>query len=279
MSPSARSTKSGMSRPFATRSSAIAFVPVATMVLLGCSGSSGSFAGSDHDSGTVTGADAGPPTHADGATPQDGDSKEDAAPDLDAGHTGDSAPGDAGGTLLTPSPPPGATECGKGVITQASATAACMMPNAMLDARPLPDGGTTTTPRACDAITIGSGTWQVWCAATALYVWARFDGVNNTGTLHDCHGISLLEIDEGVYSDGSGGGNGADVATFELNRTEIAGLTTSMAEDVVFASTLPIPSGMGGTVDIFILGSLEDSCGLGGLDQETVLAGATVVWK
>jgi hypothetical protein len=268
----------GMNRRSCHCSLQVAFLPIAVTLLLGCSGTSGSFSSMEHDSGTATGADADPLMHADGTAPVDGGSNGDSAPD-DASHCVDSATSDAGKSLLTPSPPPGATECGSGDITQASVTTACMMPNTILDSMPLPDGGTTMTPRACDAITVASGMWQVWCTPTEAYIWARFDGVKDTGTLHDCHGLSLLEIDEGVYSSGFGGGNGTQVATFELDGTEIGGLTSSMTENMVFAATIGNPSSTGGAADIFVLGSLEDSCGGGGLDQETVLAGATVAWK
>jgi hypothetical protein len=156
---------------------------------------------------------------------------------------------------------------------------ACMMPNELLDSMPLPDGGTLVTPRSCSAITITSGSWEVWCTSKQAYIWARFDGVNNTGTVHDCHGASILMIDEGVYASGSGGGNGVQVATYELDGTEISGLIPSMAENMVMAVTVDNPSSAGGAADLFTLGSLEDSCAMGAFDPPTVLAGVTVTWK
>jgi hypothetical protein len=178
-----------------------------------------------------------------------------------------------------PSPPAGATECGSGSITASSAVMVCMMPDEVLDSTPLPDGGTAMTPRACDGVTVGSGSWQVWCTSKVAYVWARFDNVNNTGAIHDCHGLSLLNIDEGIYSDGSGGGNGVEVGTFELDGTEISGLTTTMPENVAIQTTLDNSSMMGGAADLFVLASLQDSCTMTLFGTPTVIAGVAVTWK
>jgi hypothetical protein len=252
-------------------------------LLLGCSSAAGSFnGGSDSGAGSETGpgAEGGlPHPDQDGAASHDGGAKGDSAALPDGGHAGGDASAVDAGSLLTPSPPKGATECGSGTITQASSSTACMMPNWVLDSMPLPDGGTAMTPRDCSALTVTSGTWEVWCTSTEVYLWARFNGVNDTGSLVDCHGLSLIEIDEGVYSSGSGGGNGTQVATFELDGTEIAGLTPAMPEDMVITVTLDNPSGTAGSADLFVLGSLEDSCKMGAFDPETVLAGVTVTWK
>jgi hypothetical protein len=183
------------------------------------------------------------------------------------------------GSLLVPNPPPGAKECGSGTITEASSSTACMAPNWVLDSMLLPDGGMAMTPRDCGALSVTSGTWQVWCAPKQIYLWARFNDVSNTGTLADCHGLSLLEVDEGVYAFASGGGNGTQVATYELDGAEIAGLTPSMPEDIVITTTLSASPGMGGSANLWVLGSLEDSCKMGGFDPPTVLAGVTVTWK
>ncbi|HSQ61697.1 MAG TPA: hypothetical protein VLM85_00725, partial [Polyangiaceae bacterium] len=120
---------------------------------------------------------AGPFTHDDsGAPPPDaaGDSaipEKDAA-STDAGSGGDAdADADAGLDPFVPHPPQGSTKCGFGAISAASAQTACAEPSFILDDAPLPDGGMGPMPRACDALTIGSGEWQVWCTSTEAYVW------------------------------------------------------------------------------------------------------------
>jgi hypothetical protein len=280
MSARAPYTKSGMSLP-ALRFCPVSLVPLASLFLFACSGASSSSSDMHGDSGTSMEPEGGSPAPGqDGSTPPDAGSNPDSATHFDAGHPGDAALIEAGTSLLTPSPPAGSTECGSGLITQASAMSVCMMPDAVLDSMPLPDGGTAMTPRACDAITITSGNWQVWCTSKVAYVWARFDGVKNTGTLHDCHGLSLLNIDEGVFSYGSGGGNGAEVATFQLDGTEISGLTTTTAENMVMETTLDNTMDMGsGAADLFVLGSLEDSCTMSLYGPPTVFTGVAVTWK
>lgn len=194
----------------------------------------------------------------------------------DASPQPDGGVGDAGLDPLAPHPPAGATKCGSGTITAGSSQTACTEPSFVLDDVPLPDGGTESMPRACDALTVSGGEWQVWCSATEAYVWARIDATN-AGTLQDCHGLSLLMIDEGLYDTGSSGGNGVQVMTYEADGTEIAGTPPGDPQTII--ASLTIPSTQGGAAQLFVAGSLEDSCQSGAFGPETVLAGLDATWK
>jgi hypothetical protein len=263
--------------PKAPPSSTFLLALAATFVVA-CSGAASDRDGTESDSGT--GADRASPSegHDSGAKP-DALGSPDSAAKPDGASPGDASPPHDAASLLTPDPPAGAVKCGSGMITESSSTMACMMPNWVLDDMVLPDGGTTMVPRNCGAVTVASGTWEVWCTKTQAYIWAEWDTVTNTNMLKDCHGASILMLDEGIYSSGSGGGNGVQVGTFELDGTEISGLIPSMPENLVMTTTVANPSSGGGSAELFALGSLEDSCKMGAFDTPTVVAGVTVTWK
>ena len=227
---------------------------------------------------------AGPFTHDDsGAPPPDaaGDSaipEKDAA-STDAGSGGDAdadADADAGLDPFVPHPPQGSTKCGSGPISAGSAQTACNEPSFILDDAPLPDGGMGPMPRACDALTIGSGEWQVWCTSTEAYVWARIPATN-ANVLQDCHGASLLMIDEGLYESGNGGGNGATAITYESNGTEIAGTPPNDPQTIIASITLASTT-TSGSARLWVAGSLEDTCNGGAFDPPTVLTGVDTTW-
>ena len=224
---------------------------------------------------------AGPRTHDDsGAPPADAAAGDAAIPDHDGGVSTDAGSGgdaDAGLDPFVPHPPQGSTKCGFGSITAGSAQTACSEPSFILDDAPLPDGGMGAMPRACDALTIGSGEWQVWCSPTEAYVWARIPATN-ANVVQDCHGASLLMIDEGLYESGSGGGNGAQVMTYESNGTEIVGTPPNDPQTIIASITLP-STAKSGSAKLWVAGSLEDTCNGGGFGPPTVLTGVDATWS
>jgi hypothetical protein len=141
---------------------------------------------------------------------------------------------------------------------------------------PQPDGGLASTPRKCDALTIGSGQWEAWCTPSNTYVWARFDQLSNQGTWTDCHHVSLVEVDEGVYDTGLAGGNTSNMLTYEADGTSIAGTFPGMPETGILQVTVGNGPN-GGSSKLFVLGSLQDSCNTGA-STATVLGGVSVTW-
>jgi len=220
---------------------------------------------SQNDSGGVL-DDAGTSPNADSGNPQ-----------KDAGSVTDGQSADAGQDPFVPHPPAGSTKCGSGVVTSASAHAACTEPSWILDDMIQVDGGFGAMPRACDALTIGGGEWQVWCTATSAYVWTRMP-ITNAGTLKDCHDASLLMVDEGIWQYGNGGGNGgATIATYESDGTAIAGTVPGDPQTLV-ASIVLQTDAQSKSASLWIAGNLEDTCTTG-FDPPTVLTGIDVTWK
>jgi len=183
---------------------------------------------------------------------------------------------DGGVDPFVPHPPAGATKCGSGSISAGSAQSACTEPSMVLDDMLLPDGGFGAMPRACDALTVGAGEWQAWCTSSEVYVWGRIPIVD-AGTLTDCHGVSLIMIDEGLYATGNAGGNGVQVGTYEQDGTEIAGTATGDSQTIVASTTLAATSS--GTAQMFVAGSLEDTCNQGIPEAPTVLTGFNAQWN
>jgi hypothetical protein len=217
--------------------------------------------------------DSGVPTDASTSSDADGSSN----PQKDAAIITD-ASADAPEDPFVPHPPAGSTKCGSGTIDSSSAHAACTEPSWILDDMLLIDGGMGSMPRSCDALTIGAGEWQVWCSATNAYVWARVP-ITNNGSLADCHNASLLNIDEGVWQYGNGGGNGgATIRTYESNGTEIIGTLAGDPQTLV-ASMLVQTNGQSKAATMWIAGSLEDTCNNAILDPPTVLTGFDVKWQ
>lgn len=252
---------------------------VALVALFACSGSSGDASTPPSDSGEGF-LDA--PSHDGTSLDAAGDSSAtetsaDSFVTADSSTTSD-ALSDAGDPLA-PHPPAGSTKCGEGTFTPGDAASACMKPSYELDDALLPDGGHGSTPRRCDALSVDGGRWEVWCGSKT-YVWARFDGVTNTAALHDCHGASLIMIDLGVYQTGSIGGNTTSVRTYQDPYGEIAGSPPGVKQTAIFTLDLSAwPSGSSVTGDLFLLGSLEDTCSGGAMQPPVVLSGVAVKWK
>lgn len=217
--------------------------------------------------------DSGTPEN-DAATSSDADAGN---PQKDAGSITDAST-DAPLDPFVPHPPAGATKCGSGTIDSASAQKVCTEPSWMLDDMLLFDGGHGAMPRSCNALTIGAGEWQVWCTATSAYVWARVP-IANASTLNDCHDVSLLEINEGLWQYANGGGNGgATIGTYEQNGTEIMGTTPGDPQTLV-ASIILQTDGQNKAATMWIAGSLEDTCNNAIFDPPTVLTGFDATWK
>ena len=195
----------------------------------------------------------------------------------DATTASDASDGSDGGLdPFVPHPPDGATKCGSGVISAGSAQSACTKPSMMLDDMLLPDGGFGAMPRACDALTVGAGEWQTWCTPSEVYVWGRIPVVN-AGTLSDCHGVSLLMIDEGLYDTGNMGGNTSQVRTYQQDGTEIIG--TPKGEPQTIVTWLTVAATSSGGAQMFVAGSLEDTCNGGEQEPPTVLTGFNAQWN
>jgi hypothetical protein len=88
------------------------------------------------------------------------------------GAAGDALSSDDAGNKpgLDPRPPAGFSPCGSGSFTQAEAHTACTT--------------FAETPKLCDAVTIGGGTWQSWCepTKTKVYFWAQLTGATQPPT-------------------------------------------------------------------------------------------------
>jgi hypothetical protein len=155
-------------------------------------------AGCGHNPGPV-GTDAGS---------ADGPGVADAA--LTEASTGDLAegPADGGGPDMTwnpsvPNPPAGSVKCGHATFTVADSNQLCMNAHGLV----IDSWGMAHQPfpRACNAVTFGSGDYDVWCTATDAYVFAHFAGLVPTGTLK-CKGSTGLAL-SAIYETGSGGGD------------------------------------------------------------------------
>ena len=229
----------------------------------------------------VIACSSGPPAQNDSGAPENdaavGSDADAGNPQKDAGSVTD-AGGDAALDPLVPHPPAGSTKCGSGVVSSSSAYSACTEPSWILDDMLLVDGGHGAMLRACDALGIGAGEWQVWCTSTTAYVWTRIP-ITNANTVKDCHGGSILMIDEGLWQYGNGGGNGGgDIRTYETNGTEIAGTTPNDPQTLVASITLQT-SAQTQAASFWIAGSLEDTCNNGVFDPPTVFTGIDVTWK
>ena len=195
----------------------------------------------------------------------------------DAGSVTDAST-DASADPFVAHPPAGSTKCGSGTIDSANAHTACTEPSWILDDMIQVDGGHGAMPRSCDALTIGSGEWQAWCTSTSTYLWARVP-IGNANTLQDCHGASLLMIDEGLWQYANGGGNGgATIGTYESNGTAIAGTVPGDPQTLV-ASILLQTNTQNKSASLWIAGNLEDTCNNAIFDPPVVLTGVDVTWK
>jgi hypothetical protein len=104
----------------------------------------------------------------DAFTPGSGETaSHDASHDASTDARLDTSPMD-GGPDLTSHPPPGATKCGGGTFS-AAAAAACQAASMVL-APPVP-------PRSCNLLDMAGGAFEVWCSASGVYLFARFDAV------------------------------------------------------------------------------------------------------
>jgi hypothetical protein len=101
----------------------------------------------------------------------DGRPDDENAPDDAHTHLTDAAKNDAstdGGTLA-PRPPPGFVLCGSDSATPTQVLDACTTAQ-------------TTRQRACAAVTSGGGSYQIFCGASGVYVWAEVHGLTATRT-------------------------------------------------------------------------------------------------
>ncbi len=230
------------------------------------SGDDGGASGDD-DAGSSSSSDGGS-SHGDGAST--GDS---------GGHEGDGGGADAAKKSIASSPPAGSTECGHGTFTAGDVTTACAAPSYILDDYMQSDGGFTALPRACNALTTAGGSYEAWCTPTQVYVWVRFDQVDNLGTVKDCHGISLLELDEGAYEGPNYGGNGVMATTYQASGTQIVGTPPGQPQTATISTTVG-DTATNGSLAIYLLGqtSFAGGCTTGPF-LPTVFAGAHLTWK
>jgi hypothetical protein len=253
------------------------------LVLPACSGSSGGDSPATGDAGTHSdtanadvgtsfdgGEDTSPAPDGPTETSADG-GKEDAG----AGDTADT--GDAGDA---PKPPPGATKCGFGTITQADAFKACGDPSMTLDYKSDFDGGFTKVPRHCDAVTIDSGRWEVWCSPTALYIWAEWDGVRSTGSWSaGCPGDETLAIGMGLWDYGWGsGGGGGSLPPYKVTPAYGFSKSTPAKVTLELSYTGAVPSG---AAHLFVSAYHWATCGggkVGPRDEDAVVTAMPLAW-
>ena len=197
----------------------------------------------------------------------------DAGPRDLAATDGASAPADLAPRPGDPHPPPGAAKCGSGLLTDGDRRIACLSPAAILDAW---GQARQPFPRRCDAATIDSGWWQVWCTPTEAYVHVHFAGLRATGTLL-CKNTTMLSL-SAVYQAGNSGG--------DTGNNPRSGYAGSPSYD--FDKAQPIDADLwittavaarGATLWLAPFSSLIPGCGSMSSGYRTIVGGATVTWK
>jgi hypothetical protein len=113
----------------------------------------------------------------------------DAATGDDAAAGFDAASGDLAPDLTQPHPPAGATPCGSGSFTTADLKTVCTHGSLILI-----DSMNQPLPQSCDALTLGSGSFDVWCTPTKAYAFFHFSSLQASGTLTGCLGATYLEL-------------------------------------------------------------------------------------
>jgi hypothetical protein len=156
-----------------------------------------------------------------------------------------------------------------------------MAPSLTLDSTVLPDGGTGMVPRQCDAATVSGGRWEAWCSPAGVYLWARFEGLQATGSWMTCPGISMLSVGQCLADEGSGehGGGGSisprtdPTYFFDRDMHSTAVVMTNMLDASYTA---------GGSADFFVTAYHEFLCTgtmpMTGHDADAVIAGVSMLW-
>jgi hypothetical protein len=139
----------------------------------------------DHPSSDAAPADAGLARDL-GAS--DGASPADAAAGSDATMGFDAAGADLAPDPTQPHPPAGATKCGGSSFTTADSKMVCSQST-------LPDINGQPLPRACDAVTFASGTFEVWCTSKTAYAFFHISSLKASGTLVGCMGVTDLFLE------------------------------------------------------------------------------------
>jgi len=203
------------------------------LVLPACSGSSSDDVPAPGDSALSDSSNADTHSGTEGGT----DSS--VTPDTSVETSGDDvATADSGDAGDDPKPPAGSTKCAFGTVTQADAFKACGEPSMTLDYKSDFDGGFTKVPRHCEAATIDSGRYEVWCSPTSTYIWARFEGLRSTSAWSGgCPGEEPLALGMALwdYGIGSSGGGGSltgvkGIPTFSFTKS------SRMAKRIWFSS-------------------------------------------
>lgn len=214
----------------------------------------------------------------DAAAPSDSALPSDSAIPGDATAAMDSqTPSDAAGADLVWSgsmahPPPGAVKCGHGTFTSGDSQMACMAPSFTLDHWGMQQ---QPFPRACDAVTLDGGEYDVWCTKASAYVFVHFANLRATGTLK-CKGATMLLLGV-VYESGNGGGDtgnnmmdgytGVPDSQFDLQPPieAYAWLTVDVA-------------GKGATIWLAPTSGLLQGCGAMNSGYRSIVAGVHATW-
>ncbi len=146
-----------------------------SVVLAACSGSASAVdAGSPADSGALTDANEALDATGLDATGLDAAAFDGSVVEHDAGPRPDAGCLDMFAACAHP--PAGFTLCGGGAVDPTAARTAC-------DVLDPPRDIFTGVMKACDALSIGSGHYDVYCGPSAIYVWVSLDGLTSTDVL------------------------------------------------------------------------------------------------
>jgi hypothetical protein len=191
-----------------------------------------------------------------------------AAPPADAAQ-------DAPAADTSPHPPPGATKCGGASFDANAARDACNAPFKL--------GGEINYSRACDALDISGGAYEVWCnPAGGVYFWVRYDGlkpkspyecnVTLDGSVYPLYPPMYVQGAELEASSGARaeGGNATVRPAFSL-------LDPQRASTVVLDATASDLDGASGTASMWLV-FVQSDCPGNPDKLPTIQSGAALTW-
>jgi hypothetical protein len=202
------------------------------------------------------------PGQADGSAPEEAASSPETN---DAGAADAASPGDAradGSDALQPTPPTGATLCGKGTFKPADVRKACKTP---VNFGPAPADG-------CDLTTSNGGRYEVWCTANTTYIWAEIDELRATPASCPVSGDFDLSPNADYAYSGSGG-----VAAGPAKLVSSGKSPYPLGSGRSFALTASLGHATGGSMTLWAKGS-DSVCPTDPTHPGALVAGALVTW-